>query len=709
MHRQIAGKLTSPVTKWIVLAAWVLVFMVAGMFASKLTDVQDNEASSWLPASAESTKALDKLAPFQDENDLPTIVVYSREGGLTQADLTAIQGQVAEIQDMKGVTGQVVGPAVSDDGVVAQTLVTFNFGKNGWNDLPDTADALRDIAQIDGVTVNIAGQGGQGADSAEVFAGVDGTLLFAALGVFILILLFPYRSPILWILPIFSAVVALFTSEALIYFLAKYAGLTVNGQSQGILTVLVIGAGTDYALLLVARYREELRRHEDRHEAMAFALHRATPAILASAATVAIGMLCLTLAEMNSTAGLGPVLAIGVAVTLLVMITLLPALLVIVGRWVFWPKRPAFGSTEPTASGLWAKVGSRISVRPRTIWVGTAVVLAIACLGLLKLDATGLNSAEQYTKVFDSVKGQQVLTAHGFGDDSSPVQVVITADKADEVAAAMQGIDGLGPPNTDIPPVNGVKLITAPIEGDVADQSAFDTIKAVRDKVHAVDGADALVGGTSAIYLDIQKASTRDNWVIIPIVLLVVMLILMVLLRAVLSPVVLIGTVILSFGAALGLSTLLFHGVFTHLFDQGGGFAHADASFPLFVFVFLVALGIDYNIFLMTRVREETQTRGTRQGSLVALRATGGVITSAGLVLAATFAVLASLPLVFLTELGAAVALGVILETVVVRPVLVTALNIDLGSRIWWPSKLDRGDSAVDPGAAEPERETITV
>jgi RND superfamily putative drug exporter len=709
MHRQIAGKLTSPITKWIVLVAWIVVFGVAGMFASKLTDVQDNEASSWLPASAESTKALDKTGAFQDENDIPTTVVYHRESGLTQADLTAIQGQVPQLQDMKGVSGQVVGPIVSDDGVVAQTIVTFNFGKNGWNDLPDTADQLREITAIDGVTVNIAGQGGQAADSAEVFAGVDGTLLFAALGVVIIILLFTYRSPVLWILPIFSAVVALFTAEALIYFLAKYAGLTVNGQSQGILTVLVIGAGTDYALLLVARYREELRRHEDRHEAMAFALHRATPAILASAATVAIGMLCLTLAEMNSTAGLGPVLAIGVAVTLLVMITLLPALLVIFGRWIFWPKRPAFGSPEPTSTGLWAKVGNRISVRPRTVWVVTAAVLGIACLGLLKLDATGLNSAEQYTKVFDSVKGQQVLTAHGFGDDSSPVMVVANADKADQVAAAMQGIEGLGAPNTDIPPVNGVKLITAPIEGDVADQSAFDTIKAVRDKVHAVDGADALVGGTSAIYLDIQKASTRDNWVIIPIVLLVVMLILMVLLRAVFSPVLLIGTVILSFGAALGLSTLLFHGVFTHLFEQGGGFAHADASFPLFVFVFLVALGIDYNIFLMTRVREETQTRGTRQGSRVALGATGGVITSAGLVLAATFAVLASLPLVFLTELGAAVALGVILETFIVRPVLVTALNIDLGSRIWWPSKLDRGDNAVDPGTAEPERESVTV
>src|SRR4051794_21542948 len=466
MHRQIAGKLTSPVTKWIVLAAWVLVFMVSGMFASKLTDVQDNEASSWLPSSAESTKALDKLAPFQDENDLPTIVVYSRAGGLTQADLTASQGQVAEIQDMKGVTGQAVGPAVSDDGVVAQTLVTFNFGKNGWNDLPDTADALRDIAQIDGVTVNIAGQGGQGADSAEVFAGVDGTLLFAALGVVILILLFTYRSPVLWILPIFSAVVALFTAEALIYLLAKYAGLTVNGQSQGILTVLVIGAGTDYALLLVARYREELRRHEDRHEAMAFALHRATPAILASAATVAIGMLCLTLAEMNSTAGLGPVLAIGVAVTLLVMITLLPALLVIFGRWFFWPKRPAFGSIEPTQSGLWARVGNRIAVRPRTVWVGTTVVLLLACLGLFKLDTGGLSSSDQYTKEFDSIKGEKLLEAHDMVDTSNPILIVSKVGASADVVSAVQGLHGVGEVNDKIPAVGGVKLTTVGVQGD---------------------------------------------------------------------------------------------------------------------------------------------------------------------------------------------------------------------------------------------------
>jgi RND superfamily putative drug exporter len=708
MHRQIAGKLTNRVTKWVVAVIALLVFFPMAALGAKLADVQDNEASSWLPASAESTEALDRLAPFQDPNDIPTIVVYHRAGGLTQDDLAAIKSQLPEISGMDGVVGQAHGPIVSDDGEVAQTVVTYNFGKNGWNDLPDTADELRDITAIDGVDVNIAGQGGQAADSAEAFAGIDGTLLFATLGVVILILLFTYRSPLLWIVPILSAVCALEISQGLVYLLAKYADLTVNGQSQGILTVLVVGAGTDYALLLVARYREELRRHEDRHEAMAFALHRAAPAIVASAATVAVGMLCLMLAEMNSTAGLGPVLAIGVAVTLLVMLTVLPAWLVIFGRWIFWPKRPTFGSAEPTASGLWSRVGRGIAPRPRVVWVITAFLLLVACLGVLKLDTGGLSSTDQYTKTFESVKGQRLLEQHGMVDTSSPMMVVANADQAQQVADAIKEVPGAGTPNTDIPPQDGTALITVPVPGDVADQAAFDLVERVRDAVHAVPGADAQVGGTSAIYLDIQDASHRDNWVIIPVVLIVVMLILMVLLRAILSPVILILTVILSFGAALGISTLIFHGAYTHLFEQGGGFRHADASFPLFVFTFLVALGIDYNIFLMTRVREETQTRGTRQGSLVALRATGGVITSAGIVLAATFAVLGTLPLVFLAELGTAVAFGVILDTIVVRSVLVTAINLDLGGRIWWPSALDRRPP-VQPAEPRDEEGPVTV
>src|SRR6476646_7458260 len=441
MHRQIAGKLTGRVTKWVVLVAWLVIVVAASGFAAKLTDVQNNEASSWLPASAEATRALDKLDAFQDPNALPTTVVYQSDSGpLSKADLAQIEAQARQFAQMDGaVTGTVIGPAaaqklgvaaVSQDGEVAQTQVTFNFGKNGWNKMPDVATKLRDMAAIDGVSIHIAGQGGQAADSAKAFEGLDSTLLFAAGSVVILILLLTYRSPVLWILPVFSAVVALLTAQAVIYFLARYADLTVNGQSQGILTVLVFGAGTDYALLLVARYREELRRHEDRHDAMAFALHRAAPAILASGSTVVAGMLCLLLASLNSTRGLGPVAAVGIVVALAVMLTLLPALLVVTGRWFFWPVKPAFGTRDHTETGLWSKVGNWIAPRPRKVWVVTAVVLGIAALGTLKLDTGGLTTADQYTKVVDSTQGQALLNQHGLVNNATPIMVVTSASSA---------------------------------------------------------------------------------------------------------------------------------------------------------------------------------------------------------------------------------------------------------------------------------------
>ena len=696
MHRQIAGSLTGRITKWVVVGLWAVVLVVAGGFAQKLTEVQNNESSSWLPGDAESTRAIERLAPFQDPNAIPTVVVYERSDGLTADDLAAAQAQVAEFQQLDGVEGEVLGPFPSEDGQAAQTVVTFDFGKNGWEAMPDAADELRDVAGIDGVDVYIAGAGGQAADAAEAFGGIDTTLLFSTLGVVVLILLLTYRSPVLWILPILSAGVALTASQAIIYLLARYADLTVNGQSQAILTILVIGAGTDYALLLVARYREELRRHEDRHEAMAFALHRAAPAILASAATVVLGMLCLLLADMNSTAGLGPVAAIGIGVTFVVMVTLLPALLVVVGRWVFWPKRPDYRSLEPTTQGVWARVGRTIAVRPRAVWVGTSVALAVASLGVITLDAEGIAVEDQYTQTFESVEGQQVLAEHGLVDQSNTLQVVANAEQAEAVREAMTGVESVGDPSEPVVQ-DGTAFLQAPVPGDPASPEAYELVEQVRDAVHQVEGADALVGGFSAVYLDTKVASDRDNKVIIPAVLLVVLLILVALLRALAAPLILVATVVLSFGAALGLSALLFEYVF--------GFEGADTSFPLFAFVFLVALGIDYNIFLMTRVREETVLRGTREGSLVALTSTGGVITSAGLVLAATFLVLGTIPVVFLAELGVAVALGVVLDTMIVRSVLVTALNLDLGGRIWWPSRLDRASS--DDGVAvgkDPER-----
>ncbi len=693
MHRQIAGALTGRVTKWLVVLFWIGAFAALGSFAGKLTEVQNNEASSWLPANAESTRALDRLAPFQDPNAIPTTVVYEKESGLTEQDLAALQAQAAELQAMDDVAGEVVGPIPSPDGQVAQTVVTYDLGANGWNLMPGIAEQIHEIASVDGGAVYVAGVGGQAVDAAEAFEGLDSTLLMAALGVVIILLLLTYRSPVLWILPIVSVVVALSTSLGLIYFLAKYADLTVNGQSQAIVSILVIGAGTDYALLLVARYREELRRHSDRHEAMAFALHRATPAIIASAGTVIAGMLCLTLAEMNSTAGLGPVCAVGIGVGLLAMITLLPALLVIFGRWMFWPKRPSFGSSEPTSTGLWARVGAFIAPRPRRVWIITTLVLGVCALGVLTLNTNGLSTEDSYTKEFESVTGQKVLAAHGLADNSTPVMVVADAEAAGRVAEAMQGVDDLEQPAEPVV-ADGVAFITANLTVDGTSTAAFDAVDEVRSRVGAVPGADALVGGNSAILADMLEANTRDAQVIIPVTLAVVLLILMVLLRALTAPLILIATVVLSFGTALGLGALAFE----HLFDYPG----VDPSFPLFVFVFLVALGIDYNIFLMTRVREETQTRGTREGSLVALSATGGVITSAGLVLAATFGILATLPLVFLVELGFTVALGVMLDTIIVRSVLVTAINLDLGSRIWWPSRLDRGPSGPGDGGLAP-------
>jgi RND superfamily putative drug exporter len=714
MNRQLAGTLTGRVTKWIVLVVWLLVAAGSAVFASRLADVQNNEASSWLPESAESTRAFERLEPFQDPNAIPTVVVYHRAGGLTADDLAAIEEHAAEFTSMDGLaqvmegrpppvvspaTAEQIGfPAVSQDGEVAQTSVTFDLGAEGWNKMPDVADELRGIADLDGVDVYVAGAGGQAADSAEAFGGIDTTLLAGTLTVVILILLFTYRSPILWVLPIFSAVVALFVSQALIYFLARYADLTVNGQSYAILTILVIGAGTDYALLLVARYREELRRHEDRHEAMAFALHRAGPALLASAATVALGMLCLLFAEMNSTAGLGPVAAIGIAVTFVVMVTLLPALLVITGRWIFWPRRPGFGSEEPTQSGIWARVGRWIAPRPRQVWVVTSVLLAIACLGLLRLDTNGLATEDSYTQEFQSVTGQQVLVDAGLVDQSNTVMVVADAGTEDAIAEALTGLDGVEPPKAPVT-TGDITFVEAAIGSDPASPEAFATVERVRDAVHGVEGADALVGGNSAFFLDTRDAANRDNLVIIPIILVLVFLILTVLLRSVLAPLILIATVVLSFGAALGISAVLFEYVF--------GFEGSDPGFPLFAFVFLVALGIDYNIFLMTRVREETMHSGTRKGALVALTSTGGVITSAGLVLAATFLVLGTIPVVFLAQLGVAVALGVVLDTMIVRSVLVTAINMDLGGRIWWPSRLDTEDRALTAEEAAAPLETV--
>ncbi|MGW6271326.1 MMPL family transporter [Streptomyces sp. NPDC055060] len=689
-------------TKWLVVLFWLVVIVAAAPLAQKLTDAQDNQASSWLPGSAESTQVLDISEEFRPEQ-IPAIVVYAREGGLTVADRARIAEDVGELKELRahGVRGQETRGPVFDtrrptEAQAAQVFVPITMDEKGWERIAPAVDSMRERVggSTGGLSVHVTGPGGTSADFSEAFEGIDSTLLLAAGGIVIVILLVTYRSPVLLLVPLLAAVVSLFTAQALIYLLAEHAGLTVNGQSAGILTVLVFGAGTDYALLLVARYREELRRHEDRHEAMQLALHRAGPAVIASGATVVVSMLVLLTAEMNSTRGLGPVAAIGVAVALLAMLSLFPALLVVCGRWLFWPLIPRNGSEEPTERGVWARTGRRIARRPRLTWSVTAVVLAALALGLTQLRAEGLSNADSFTDKPDSIVGQEVQAEYFPAGSGDPLVIVADADQGREVRRVVARTPGVEPASVAVPPGTkaeheGRVLFEATPTDPSDSEAAKQTVERVRDAVHAVPDADAQVGGGTAALLDMDHATAHDNKLVIPLVLVVVLLILIALLRALIAPLLLIATVVLSFSAALGISALAFR----HLFDYAG----ESTDFPLFVFVFLVALGIDYNIFLSTRIREEAGRQGTRAGVLTGLAATGAVITSAGLVLAGTFAALGTLPMVAFAEIGFAVALGVLLDTFVVRSVLVTALFLDVGPKVWWPHPLSKDPAARTP------------
>lgn len=514
-------------TKWLVVALWLIVFVVAAPLAQKLTDAQDNDATSWLPSSAESTQVLESSKNFRPEV-ITAIVVYAREGGLTVADRAEIVEDTRQLRALggHGVQGAQTRGPVYDKKVApsaAQVFVPITMGEEGWEQIGPAVDDIREIVGKggDGLAVHVTGPGGVTADSAEAFSGIDSTLLFAALAVVIIMLLITYRSPTLLLLPVIAVVAALFSAQAVIYLLAAHAGLTVNGQSAGILTVLVFGAGTDYALLLVARYREELRRHEDRHEAMARALHRAGPAVLASSGTVVLGMLVLLVAEMNSTRGLGPVAAIGVAVALVAMLTLLPALLVIFGRWVFWPVVPHFGSTEPTEHGVWARMGERLSRRPRTIWIVTALVLAALSLGLTQLRASGLSNADSFTGKPDSITGQEVQDRYFPGGSGDPLVIIADAGRATAVRAAVATTPGVvrgsvGTPPGARPEADGQVILEATMTDPADSDAAKDTVERVRDAVHAVPDADAQVGGSTAALLDMDTATRHDNLLIIP-------------------------------------------------------------------------------------------------------------------------------------------------------------------------------------------------
>jgi putative drug exporter of the RND superfamily len=690
--RGIAGLVCGRWSKWAVFALWIAVVAVAGPLAGKLNGAQKNDAAEWLPNNAESTRVIELAKRFTPADTLPAVVVYERTGPITPADQARVAADAERFAGLDHV-GKVVGPVPAGDGRALEVVVPVEMGGGGWNDVAPVVKEVRSIARSGGGSVHVTGPAGYATDFLDVFNGFDATLLYITAVIVIVILLLTYRSPVLWLLPLTCVFVALTAAQAVIYLLARHAGLTVNGQSAFILTVLVFGAGTDYALLLTARYREELRRHQDRHQAMAIALHRAAPAIIASGATVILSLLALLVAELASTKSLGPVMAVGVAVGLLAMITLLPALLVVFGRWVFWPLRPTVGSAEPTEHGLWARIGVRIARRPRITWVVTAVVLGAMALGLTGLKAEGLQSKDSFRTTPESVTGEQVLARHFPAGAGNPVQVIGNAEAAPQLQAAVSSTPGVTAVTRPLVR-DGYAYLEGTLTSAPDSQASYDTVDRLRGAVHAIPNAQGKVGGGSAVNLDIQRATRHDRNLVVPLVLAVVLVILGVLLRALVAPLLLVATVVLSFAAALGVSALAFDHVF--------GFAGADSAFPLWTFVFLVALGTDYNIFLMTRVHEESRRHGTRRGALIGLAATGGVITSAGVVLAGTFAALGTLPLVFVTELGFAVAFGVLLDTFVVRSVLVTALNLDVGRHIWWPSRLARRRD-VEPDEVDAE------
>lgn len=709
-------------TSAVALIVWFGVGGVLGPVAGKLAEVQKNQNSDFLPENAESTRAQEVLESFNEGQTtaLPLTVVFEKTGGaLTDADKdsidAAVQTAIAKpnlreiVQTItlpNGATVPSVFPATpeqrmfatSADGeaYVVNVLLDASFLEEdgeGFQKVRVLAEEARDALQAPAPNVKgyVTGAIGIFAEFAAAFGNIDGLLLAVTAVVVAVILIVVYRSPFLWLFPLLAAGIALTASQGLIYYLAKADVLTLNGQSQGILLVLVFGAATDYALLLIARYREELRHVESKYEAMATAWKGVWEPIAASAGTVSVGLLCLQLSELKSNAGLGPVGAVGVAVSMFVILTFLPALLVLFGRKVFWPFVPHFGSEVVETKGIWGKVANQVGTHPRRLWIGSTIGLLLLASATVTLKADGLAELDVFTnKDAPAVVGFQVLSKHKLISPAADASVVVNADYADDVLGVLKQQETIGRAEirtvSEMSPEQLVKNGKSAIDIYLVPQPDAElsqsALRDIREVTRGIEGAEALLGGQAAGNLDVQDASQRDRALIIPVVLVVIMLILMLLLRSILAPILLIATVVLSFFATLGASALVFNHVF--------GFKGADSSYPLFAFVFLVALGIDYNIFLMTRVREESIRMGTRPGTLKALAVTGGVITSAGIVLAATFAVLGVLPLVFLVQLGFAVAFGVLLDTLIVRSLLVPALAYDIGPKIWWPSKLQR-------------------
>jgi RND superfamily putative drug exporter len=731
--------------RWVLPAVLLLVWLgIGGMGGGyQLSDVQKNDSSSYLPDTAESSRVAALQRTFGTSRSYPATLLVTGERRLSGHQLAEVRQFVGSVPDLEikveGAPSVRVGDYLtsrraqvvpSRDGRAALAVLNFDLQGLGTR-LADGESAVQRAIEVirdadrslvgDGVQVYVAGPAGQIADLVKAFGGVDGILVVVAAVTVFLILLLVYRTPVVPVLVLFSAGCAYVLASLVVYLLAKNDVITLDGQAQGILSILVIGAATDYALLLVARYREELRRHDDRYEAMWLAWRRTLEPVVASAGTVILGLLCLLLSGLGPTRSLGPVGAIGIASALLASLTFLPAVLVLPGRnspgqhgrWVFWPQIPHLGSEKPETAGIWGRVSRLVGAHPRRVWVATALVLLGMAAFVPTLRAEGVSQADTFMTEVESVVGGKELARHFPSGSGSPAVVIGPAAGVDALVAAIRaepgvesvtvtppspagagaaagspGTVGAGASSASPEVVDGRVELLATLADPADSSEAIDTVRRLRRSLDAV-APDALVGGSSATNLDLRATATSDRNRIIPLILAVIFLVLAVLLRALVAPLVLLVANVLSFAATLGMSALAFN----HLL----GFPGADAGVPLYGFVFLVALGIDYSIFLMVRVREESAVRGTRPGILTGLAVTGGVITSAGVVLAATFAALGVIPILFLAQTAFIVAFGVLLDTLVVRSLLVPALSHDLGRRIWLPGKPARAGVGPEP------------
>ncbi|WP_432035498.1 MMPL family transporter [Streptomyces cucumeris] len=684
---------------WAVIGAWVLLLLVAVPFAGKLEDAKRDTAVDYLPAGADSTQVarLQEELPGGDTTDL--VLVYRRDGGLTRADRAAAGAQVAEVARGHELVGKRTPRGIpSEDG----TTVMYPMALTGLADEKVRAEAVQEIRDglqdhPGGLSVRVGGPGALAADSQEVFASTDGTLMIATAAVVAVLLILTYRSPFLWLIPLVVVGFAAMAAMGVVYGLVEGFDLVVTSMSSSVMTVLVFGAGTDYALLIVSRYREELRRHRAPYDAMRDALRGCGPAVLASSGTVAAGLLCLLAADLNSSSGLGPVGAVGVVCALAAMVTLLPAVLVLLGRRVFWPLIPVHGSEPRTGRGLFGAMGESARRRPVVVLLGGAALLGALALGVFNLPGN-LKQNDTFTDKPESVVATETL-ARAYPDASSqPISVLARTARSDEAMARARGTEGVADVTRGR---SGGGWTEIDVFAEGAPQSARETatLHALRSGLDRVDGADALVGGPSAQQLDLDDTNAHDRMLVIPLVLIAVLLILAALLRSLIAPLVLVVAVVAVWAAAMGLGGLVFEPVF--------GFPGADPGLALLSFVFLVALGVDYGIFLMHRMREEAlRGAGVAEAAVTALRTTGGVIASAGLVLAATFAVLATLPLVMLVEMGFIVAVGVLLDTFLVRTYLVTSASLLLKRWVWWPGALFRRTPATTGPAAPAVRST---